>query len=114
MKDRVSMLAVSGLALLLSSRAAVIGGDYPGPIKRIAATLGLRYERPVQNIRIGEKANATVVDASRLAPHGVSARSDDKVVLTLTGKDTFSLVHSRSGRTLKFTFDAEGNVTPAR
>ncbi len=109
MKNRLA-LALACLGLLFTNPAtAYIGGD-----NRIAAALGIRYDAPVEGTRVGQKVNATVLNASKLAPHGVNARNNDKVVLTLTGKNTFTLVHAASGRILKFTFDANGNLTPAR
>ncbi len=110
MKSRVAVFA---LACLLSFGWRVEAGDCIG-CSKIPAALGLRYDRPVQNLRIGDKVTATILNASKLAPHGVTARNNDKVDLTLTGRNTFSLFHAGSGRTLKFSYDTQGNLTPAR
>lgn len=79
---------------------------------KIAAALGLRYDKPVEGLQAGQKAPATIMNASKLSPHGLTCRNDEKVILTSTGKNTFSLRHEGSGKTLNFKVDAQGNVTP--
>jgi len=109
MKNRISILVVAcfALASALPARASVGGVG-----ERVAASLGLRYDRPVGQMKIGQTHPATILNASKLVPHGVTGRNGDKVVLTLTGKQTFSLYHSGTGRTLNFRWDDQGVVTP--
>jgi hypothetical protein len=109
MRQNISILVTAALILLVAL-PAVAGVCC---IERIAASLGVRYDRPAEKTQVGQNVTATVLSASKLAPHGVTARNNDKVVLTLTGKNTFTLVHAASGRTLKFSFDGSGNLTAA-
>ena len=97
---------------VLSSAVPANAGDL---IRRnkVTAALGIRYEGLEERFEIGQKANATIINASKLSPHGLTCRNNDKVVITSTGRNTFSLFHGGSGRTLKFNIDAQGNVALA-
>lgn len=108
MKKKLGILAAGCLALMSTLPAhASVGGVG----EKVAASLGLRYDRPVGQMQVGQTHPATIVNSSKLTPHGVTGRNGDKVVLTLTGKGTFSLYHSGTGKTLNFRWDDKGVVT---
>jgi hypothetical protein len=109
MKDGRSVLLVATLVLASAFPAAASVG---GVGEKVAASLGLRYDRPVGQMKVGQTHPATILNASKLSPRGVTGRNGDKVVLTLTGRQTFSLHHPDSGRTLHFRWDDQGTVTP--
>lgn len=111
MKSKPSLLAVAFLAL---ASAVPAGASVGGVGEKVAASLGLRYDRPVGQMKVGQTHPATILNSSKLVPHGVTGRNGEKVVLTLTGKQTFSLFHPESGRTLHFKWDDQGTVTPLR
>jgi hypothetical protein len=108
MKKRSLLVA----AFLVLSSAVPAAASVGGVGEKVAASLGLRYDRPVGQMRVGQTHPATILNASKLSPRGVTGRNGDKVVLTLTGKQTFSLYHPDSGRTLHFRWDDQGTVTP--
>jgi hypothetical protein len=111
MKNTLGSLAAACLALASALQA---GASVGGVGEKVAASLGLRYDRPVGQMKVGQTHPATILNASRLTPHRLSGQNGDKVVLTLTGKQTFSLYHSGTGKTLNFRWDDQGAVTPIR
>jgi hypothetical protein len=111
MKKRLGILAAACLALASALPAPASVG---GVGEKVAASLGLRYDRPVGQMKVGQTHPATILNFSKLTPHGLAGHNGDKVVLTLTGKQTFSLHHAGTGKTLNFRWDDQGTVTPLR
>jgi hypothetical protein len=112
MKSRPLVLSMAVLALL--SALPAVGAGPLAPQSKIAAALGIRYDGPTERLRVGQKTNAIVVNQAKLAGHQLTVKNNDKVELTLTGEQSFTLLHVKSNRSLKFNFDAKGNVTPAQ
>jgi hypothetical protein len=111
MKKTLPVLAVACLVLLFSVPAGAAGGVLG---TKVASSLGFRFEKPAEGIQVGQKASAMILNSSKLSRHGVTAKNNDPVVVTLTGKYTLTVLHVGTGKSVNFTFDKEGNVTPVR
>jgi hypothetical protein len=111
MKKTFCILALACAVLLFAAPAGAAGGVVPD---KVAAALGIRFEKPAAGIQVGQKANATVLSSTKFTQHGVIAKDNDKVVVTLTGTNSITVLHVGSGKSAKFTFDKEGNLTRAR
>jgi hypothetical protein len=120
MKHRFILLVVAAFVLVTAEPAPAgtpvpTGGCGAHCGASIAEQMGIRYERPLADLKVGRSANATVLNASKLAPHGIQVRNNDQVVITLTSKNTFTVSNGGAGaaaKTVKFSFDGKGNLTP--
>lgn len=111
MKKTLSILALACAVVVFAVPAGAAGGVVGD---KVAAALGIRFEKPAREIQVGQKANATVLSSTKFSRHGVVAKDNDKVVVTMTGANSLTVLHVSSGKIVKFTFDKEGNLTPAR
>ena len=110
MKRAVGLsLLVCGL-IGLNASSLTAGGVLKKVPGAIAEQLGVRWQKPADNVRVGESVPAIVMDSAKLERYGMKTQANDEVVFTRVEEKKIVVSDVKGEQKLAFLFDEEGTL----